>query len=246
MGSASQTERRALAVGGAVRAALRGGRRAARRGLTLIELMVVMGIIAIMIGIGALGIASIRAADVSATADTLAGAMRYVYTLAVHQNRTYRIVIDMDERRFYTEVAKTDDPCARYIPNANSEEDEKSRDAEKAAAAAEAAGEGDETSDGSAFAVDDSELLAEEFRPETNVTAVITEHHEEPQVGGKAVIYFYPSGRAERAMVWVGEQDEVDGEAQFVPQVTLELEALGRVSRSGEVLDWKDFLKEQK
>ena len=80
----------------------------------------------------------------------------------------------------------------------------------------------------------------------TNVTAVITEHHEEPQVGGKAVIYFYPSGRAERAMVWVGEQDEVDGEAQFVPQVTLELEALGRVSRSGEVLDWKDFLKEQK
>lgn len=231
-------------MGASVARAAGRARAVARRGLTLIELMVVLGIIAIMIGIGALGIASIRGADVSSTTDILAGAMRYVYTLAVHQNRTYRIVIDMDERRFYTEVAKTDDPCARYIPNSDSEEDEKKR---RAGAAKDGkAEEGDATADSGAFAVDESELLAEDFRPETNVTSVITEHHEEPQVGGKAVIYFYPSGRAERAMVWLGEREDVDGETTYVPQLTLELESLGRVTRYGDVLDWKEFMKELK
>jgi len=220
-------------------------RATARRGMTLIELMITIGIIVMLIGIGTIGIASIQSADVGATTSILSGAMRYVYTLAIHNNKTYRLVIDMDNRLFYTEMADDEgDPCARYIPeDANAglgnAEEEEARDED-----------GDEDEEGArtrvSFSEDDGALLSEEFRPHTNVTAVMTEHQSEPQTTGRAAIYFYPTGRAERAMVWVGEGEEENGELVWFPTVTLELFALGRVQRYGRVVDEGEFMRDLK
>ena len=232
--------------GGAARAL--GG--ALRRGMTLIELMVVVGIMVILIAAGTIGVASIRGADVAATTSVLAGALRYVYTLAIHHNKTYRLVIDMDNRRFYTESADDEsDPCARYIPD-DGAGDPDGAAAEGEAAAAEEGAEGEEgaapRAGGGQFSEDQSELLSEDFRPETNVTAVFTEHHREPQAGGKAAIYFYPTGRAERAMIWVGEGDDEDGQMVWVPDQTLEVFTLGRVVRYPHVVDAQEFMRDVK
>lgn len=225
---------------------LRRLRDAGRRGMTIIELMITIGIVVMLVGIGTIGIASIQSADTGATASILSGAMRYVYTLAIHNNKTYRLVIDMDNRLFYTEAADDEgDPCARYIP-----EDADAGLGGEADAEAEAADE-EEDVEGVAptrvsFSEDEGALLSEVFRHDTNVTAVMTEHQSEPQSGGKVAIYFYPSGRAERAMVWIGEGDEENGEIVWIPTLTLELFALGRVQRYGHVLDEADFMRDLK
>lgn len=229
--------------------AIRAIRRGGRRGLTIIELMVVIGIIVVLMAVGAVGLASIRGADVSATTNVLSGAMRYVYTLAVHHNRTYRLVIDMDNRLFYTEASEdSDDPCARYIPEDGSADPD---NPDGAAAPGSIRGRlgGDDDDDEAAartgrFVEDESVLLSEPFEAGTNVTAVLTEHHTEPQRSGRAAIYFYPTGRAERAMVWVGEEEDEDGGVVYVPALTLELLPLGQVTRHGRVVDEGDFMKE--
>jgi general secretion pathway protein H len=203
------------------------------RGMTLIELMVSMAIIVLMVGVGTLGLASVRGADVGTTANVISGAMRYVASLAVSYNKTHRLVIDMDGRRFWTEAADDDDPCSRFLPD---DADPPSADAE----AEEADDDDDEEGAAPAarFAAEDAELLSGEFQPETNVTAVLTAHHELPQVEGKVAIYFYPTGYTERAMIWVGERVEDDrGDAMWEPALTLELHSLGRITRHGRVID---------
>jgi len=216
-------------------------RAAGRRGLTVIELIVVIGIVVLVIGLGALGIASIRGADVSTTTNVLSGAMRYVYTLAVHHNRTYRLVIDMDNREFYTEYADSDDPCARYLPEGGAADP---RAASEERPRTRVGREEDEEQAGPRYAEEVGELLRETFQPQTNVSAVMTEHHTEPQVSGRAAIYFYPTGRAERAMVWVGSAEDIGGQVIYESALTLELHALGRVTRYNRAVDHRDFARE--
>jgi len=202
--------------------------------MTLIELMVVFAIIAIMIVVGAVSISAIRGADVDATGSILSGAMTYVSARAVHDNRTYRLVIDMDQRRFWTESTDDDDPCARFLP----EEAEPPSDAgqgredddEEAAAGEEGAT--------AAFTEQKIDLLHRDFEAGTNVTAVMTSHHSQPQSGGKVAIYFYPNGQAERALVWVGGRG---GEAGWEPEITVELHSLGRVTWHPDPVDERDF-----
>jgi len=227
--------------------------RARSRGLTLIELMVVMLIIAVLAVAGTVALGQIRSADADTTANVLSGAMRFVATQAVNTNRTHRLVIDMDGKRWWVEAANDDDPCSRFVPDdadppaealAADEDGIVPLDAVRPGAAVgalEADGEGAPRATGGSFAASDSMLLKGEFEPETTVSAVLTEHHQEPQVTGKVAIYFYPNGYAERAFVWVAQERESAGELVIVPEITLRLEALGQVMRIGEVLSEDEF-----
>ncbi len=223
---------------------------ARERGMTIVELMVTIAIIVLFIAIGIVGIGAVRDADVDATASVLAGASRYVYTLAIHTNKTHRLVIDMDEKKFWTEVAEADDPCARYIPEGNYDDQNPQLGEDGQPAQREginrldSAEEIAETAARSAFKRDDHSLLKREFRPSTNITGVITEHHQSMQTSGRAAIYFYPTGRAERAMIWVGEESDEDIEPPtYTPELTIQLHSLGRVTRTPEVLLESDFAR---
>jgi general secretion pathway protein H len=223
---------------GGTHAAGRGGRpaRAAERGLTLIELMVSIAIIVLMAGVAILGVSSIRSADVGTTANVLSGAMRYVASLAVTFNKTHRLVIDLDGARYWTEVADEDDPCSRFLP----EDADPPGTADAAETAAAPASDDEEVAAAPAtsFREERAELLSGDFQPDTNVTSVLTAHHETPQSEGKVAIYFYPTGYTERAVVWVGERLEDDrGEGRWEAAMTLELSALGRITRHPKVLD---------
>ncbi|MCC6620250.1 MAG: hypothetical protein IT385_03295 [Deltaproteobacteria bacterium] len=207
--------------------------------------MVVMLIIAVLAVAGTVALGSIRGADADTTANVLAGAMRYVATLSVQHNKTHRLVIDMEGKQWWVEVANDDDPCGRFVPDdADPKTDALAVDESGEVAARGAAGDGE---DGEValptggFAATDDMLLKGEFEAETTVSAVLTEHHLEPQAEGKVAIYFYPNGYAERAFVWVAEERERDGEVVAEPEITLRLESLGQVVRVTEVLSEDDF-----
>jgi hypothetical protein len=83
------------------------------------------------------------------------------------------------------------------------------------------------------------DLLHRDFEKGTNVTAVLTSHHAQPQSEGKVAIYFYPNGQAERALVWVGAHGE--SPTGWVPEITVELHSLGRVTWHPDPVDAQDF-----
>ncbi|MFO0751058.1 MAG: prepilin-type N-terminal cleavage/methylation domain-containing protein [Myxococcota bacterium] len=233
--------------------AIRAARHALARGFTLIEMMVTIAIIVTLIAVGAIALGSMRAADADTTANVLAGAMRYVSTLAVHYNKTYRLVLDLDKHRWWAETTNTDDPCGRFVPDdadppKSAEEALADGTAPPKAKAKNADGEeiDPELGMGASFTKEEAELLDGEFEPETTVSAVLTDHHQEPQTHGKVAIYFYPNGQAERAFVWVAEEKDEDGVVTAVPEITLSLEGLGTVQRFGAVLDENEFYREAK
>lgn len=208
------------------------------RGMTLIELVVVLAIIAIMFIVGAVGISAIRGADVDATASVVAGAMTYVSSLAVHENKTYRLVLDMDQKAYWVEHVDTEDPCARFLPD----DVDVGLDPEGEPAPTPREQEGDEelAEPAVAFSQTRGDLLKGRFEPGTNVAAILTSHHDQVQEGGRAAVYFYPNGYAERALIWIGGVSS-DKEGAWDREVTVELHSLGRVSHHGDPLDERDF-----
>ncbi len=281
---------------------------AGRRGMTLIEITVAVAIIAILTAAVIVSLSNVRQAQLSEAAGTMSGMMRYLYNLAVVNHRPYRMVIDMDERKYWGEALQSEDPCALYQAqkapgdeeNAGSAEERRrqaksDREDRKAgrqplggAAGGGARGRlgaGQATAPGGgataggvmglfpgvqgvlagkpglggadsgehagaggagAFLQAKDNLLAPRKLPGLiGVTGVRTTHDEEAQEEGRAAIYFYPAGYAERAFVWLGGKDPDDPQ-QFKPQITLELLGMmGQVRRHAEVLSEADFNKER-
>ena len=73
------------------------------------------------------------------------------------------------------------------------------------------------------------------------MTGVLTSHHESAQTSGKVAIYFYPTGYSERAFVWIGEKNDEPGGDPWIADLTLELHALGRVTRHDGILSEGQF-----
>jgi hypothetical protein len=119
-----------------------------------------------------------------------------------------------------------------------SAEDAAAAEEEAEAAAAGDEGEG-EAEEGSRFGTLVMDLTHRDFEGGTNVTAVMTSHHMQPQTSGRVAIYFYPNGQAERALVWVGAAGE--SPTGWVPEITVELHSLGRVTWHPDPVEENDF-----
>jgi len=74
-----------------------------QRGLTLIELMVVVVIIGIAVGVIIMGFGATAQARLRSSAWTLAAAARYAYSRAVTQGTTTRVVLDFEARTIHIE-----------------------------------------------------------------------------------------------------------------------------------------------
>ncbi len=99
MGSATQHEH--------ARTARRRGRialaRGARRGLTLIEIIVVMAIIALVTGVAIAGSMQLPSARLRSAATLIASAIKVAYTRATATSRSQRLVMDLDSQTIWIE-----------------------------------------------------------------------------------------------------------------------------------------------
>jgi prepilin-type N-terminal cleavage/methylation domain-containing protein len=84
--------------------------RAARpqRGFTILELLIVMGLIAAMAVALAMGIRRVRQSDLRSDATRVAQALRTAYAMATQSGKHHRVVFDLEQRTFQVQVCDGD------------------------------------------------------------------------------------------------------------------------------------------
>src|ERR1700752_2604019 len=76
-----------------------------QRGMTLIELMIVILIIGLAAGGVVLTVRGVERAQVRAAASKLAAGIRYLYDRSVVTGKYYRLTIDLDGATYYAQVS---------------------------------------------------------------------------------------------------------------------------------------------
>jgi len=218
-------------------------------GFTLIELLVALAIIALVSGAAVVGMRRVMRTEIRTAATKLSGAMRYLFDRASVTGRVHRLVVDLDEGKYWAEVS--DD---RYtLPGERETDESRLKEAEEIAAEQEERKRLDElaAAAGSDTSVDVTKYLPEEFRPKrarfsafkemavkpievksgVKLAGLFTPRLAEPMSTGQGFIYFFPLGLAEAAMLTLTDET---GETVY----TLQLHPLtGRVRVVNQRLD---------
>ncbi len=233
----------------------------ATAGFTIIELMVVMLIMILVTGVVAVGVGQIRRTDLTTTAGQLDSTVRYLYQLSSINGVPYRLVIDMDEGKWFAEAMELDPSDCRSFAvkdvrrkesfadrwqqekrkkrghfgkgsKAARKGEEKKRCAE---AERDASGECPKTG---FEAVEDRVLSVHELPKGIQFTGVMTTHQQELQPEGKAYVYFFPDGRVEKAFIYLSTEHDTFTVETF--------SLLGKVKVHHEKLDMQKVLRPEK
>ena len=208
-----------------------------------------MAIAMVLIVAGVATLQNVRKADISTSAAKLSTAIRYLYDLAAVNNRTYRLVIDLETRTYWGERIDLSDGCGPAVLPSDEERQfgVRDRDDEEAEAAARdgapAGAEIEEDAPGAPGPdgkprprVKDNLLTPRELPKGIRFLGVMTSHQDERTEEGRAEVYFFPSGYVERAFIYL----ERDAEVYTVE--TLPLRGVGVIHSSE--LDPRDLLDE--
>jgi general secretion pathway protein H len=109
LATASVPARGRLARRGAARCRPAAARQ---RGMTLIEIMIVIGVLALIVGMAVLGFGATRNAEISRATNQVANLARYGYDKARVTGEHYRLLIDLDEGT----IALQQGDDAMYLP----------------------------------------------------------------------------------------------------------------------------------
>jgi general secretion pathway protein H len=193
--------------------------------MTLIELLVVVAIIGIAMSGAVYGFRAIAKTELRASASKLAGAIRYCFDRSVTTGSYYRIVLDLDDNKYWAE--RSDDRM--YLTRAKEEAPGKGQAFDEAADEAKKREEEKKYDDllalqgGAAATVDPPprpnrakfQTFKDATVPQINLNRahlmdVLTPRQREPYSKGRAYLYFFPDGHTENAIVRLS-----DGEAWY-------------------------------
>jgi general secretion pathway protein H len=205
----------------------------------LIEVMVAMLVIAMIATIGVKGFRTVTKGNLREGSSHMAGAIRFLFDRASITGKYHRLVIDLNEGRYWAEVS--DDRF--YAPNqAESESDRQKREAKEDAVEEEERkrqekqqllyGNSSSSSASSSSSFDMSKMEVGEFRPkrarfaafketalkpvtlkkEVRIKSVYTPRMTDPVTAGRVYLYFYPLGQTEPAIITLTDKS---GESVF-------------------------------
>jgi general secretion pathway protein H len=194
-------------------------RRGLARGLTLIEIMVVMAIVALVTGVVVAGTSQSAGARLRRSTTMVASAIKVAYTRATATSHDLRLVMDLDQQKIWLE--ESDIPMlAQSKEKTGTGGADPVTQAEKAALA-----EGDKIIKGPpipkprfhpivalGFADDEPGKGGKPLPRGITFRLVQTTHDDAPRTAGRAYLYFWPGGRTERASIQfrIGTSDSVD------------------------------------
>jgi general secretion pathway protein H len=182
-------------------------RRGPRRGLTLIEIVIAIALIALLSGSLLFGKNMLVGSRMKATATLIVSSVRFGLTRANATGRPARLVIDFDKKQLSIEEASTSlmlrekgkDQAGGAAP-ASSAEAKARAESERILEGPRAARPAFAKLTGVSGAVEDLST-GRPLGDGVELVQVRTEHDEEPLREGRAYIYFWPGGTTERAIV---------------------------------------------
>lgn len=192
----------------------------ARRGMTLIEVLIVMALIALLMGTMMFGSGLFGGADRRAAATLVVAAVRKGMAHANTTGYPVRLAIDIDGKKLMLEESIS---VGTLREKAKDEDEEEAPAVKAGAAEASSAQEEAErvlsgaSGPSSSFSPvpllgrDGESAMVREFGKRVIVRKVQTEHDEEPITNGVAYIYFWPGGVTERSIVQLGLGGDDDG-----------------------------------
>lgn len=187
-------------------------------GLTLIELIVVVTLIALFMGAVVLGMGAATNARVRSAATMIASAVRVSFTRAAATSKSMRMVMDLDRHVIVLEessmpmlVRRDDETGTDGASAATQQEEAAINEAERLVKGPRAPRPLFKPIDAFGFEVDDP-MKGRELGRGVVFRRVEVSHSEEPYLSGRAYLYFWPGGQTERASIQVGRQDSTGDE----------------------------------
>jgi general secretion pathway protein H len=175
------------------------------RGLTLVEVLITVTVIALISGSVMLGMGAVTSARLKRSAALLAGAVRVAYAHANAKSKPVRLVFDFEERMIVLEESTGDLLVER---NDRAGGAAAATEAEKAATAeADAILKGPRAPRPSFEPAKAYGFNPEKDRPGKELSSgvrflqVETGHQDEPVTEGRAYLYFWPGGQTEHAAI---------------------------------------------
>jgi general secretion pathway protein H len=194
-------------------------RRFARRGaagLTLIEIIIVLALVALVTGVAIAGSNQLPSAKLRRSAMTITSQIKRAYVQATSTSRDLRLVMDMDQQRIWLEesqapmLVRAKDPSAAAGAEAVTEAERQARE------------EGERIMKGPPIAkptfrkvvtgamADEDKQGTKPLEHGITFRSVQTAHDDPARTSGRAYLYFWPGGLTERASIQlrIGNSDE--------------------------------------
>jgi general secretion pathway protein H len=195
-----------------------------QRGLTLIEIFVVIAIIALVTGVAVAGSNQLPSARLKGSATMLASAIKVAYTRATATSRDLRLVMDLDTNRIWLEQSdipmlvqsKGKDAAMGADPMTASEKEAMDEGAKilkgppvpKPRFSPIASWGFGDTAETSTTAKGGKPL-----ERGTTFRAVQSTHDDKARNSGRAYLYFWPGGRTELAAITIRMGDSIEDHA---------------------------------
>jgi general secretion pathway protein H len=191
--------------------------RLASRGLTLIEILVVLAIMAVITGVVIGGSMQLPTARLKSSATMIASAVKVAYTRSTATSRDVRLVLDLDQQAIWLEQSDAPMLVQGKDKEATGGADPMTTKEQQAIAEGERIVKGppiqkprfkpiDATGFGDTMVIKGKKPLQRGI----TFRSVQTTHDDKPRTEGRAYVYFWPGGRTELASIQIriGESSE--------------------------------------
>jgi general secretion pathway protein H len=201
-------------------------RRHARRGVTLVELLIVVALIALLSAAVVFGSGMLSSSRQRAAATLIVAGVRMGITRANSTGRPVRMVFDLEQERVMLEQSSGREMLREKEEANTGGGAEPATEAEKAAKAETTRVlEGPHTprprfAPVKQFGFDGDEGMGRELGKGIEFKSVQTEHDLEPRKEGRAYLYFFPGGGTERASIQLRKQGSDEGLTVLVSPLT--------------------------
>jgi len=182
--------------------------RASRRGLTLIEVLVVMAIVALIMGAVVVGSGQTDSARLHHSATMITGAVRVAFSRATATSKSLRLVLDFEKNEIWLEegtqpmlVQSKDLTGTGGAAAATAAEQQAQEESGRIVKGPTAPKTSFKEIDAMGVAASTPGKGHKPLEPRVRIRRVHTAHDAEPRTEGRAYLYFWPGGQTERAVI---------------------------------------------
>jgi general secretion pathway protein H len=166
-----------------------------RRGMTLLEVLVALMIASIVIGGVAVSAGAVFSSRLGQASGKLMATIRYAFDRSVMTGKTYQLVVDIDEGKYWLEELEKEQSCDSLLKELDSlESDEEPGDAVDLIKGTKA---------------EDMIVRTSKLPDGIKFDAVMAQHHRELVMDGQARILFFPEGISEKAFIWLSRNESI-------------------------------------